>query len=92
LPAIAAILKTRKRKLESVANTETNSLKNSSNVVNDQLGYTVHFIDTLLSFKTKSMENEKTPELQLLSLKSVTSRKFCFSLLNKIKASTFFYA
>jgi hypothetical protein len=90
LPAIAAILKTRKRKLESVANADVSSLKNSSSIVNDLLTHLVSSIDVLLTFKTKSAENEKASDLQLISMKSVASRKFCFGLLNDVKMSAFF--
>jgi len=91
LPAVAAILKTRKRKLEHTASAEINSLKSSSNLVGEQIAHTVSFLDTLLGFKAKTTKSNDIVELQLLPMKSLASRKFCFGLLNQVELSTFLY-
>jgi hypothetical protein len=92
LPAIAAILKTRKRKLEYVTAAETNSLASSASLVNSQIIHVVSFIDTLVTFKIKTVANNNAPELQLLTLKSLSSRKFCLGLFNNIELSTLLYS
>tara|TARA_B110000046_G_scaffold175389_1_gene200014 strand:+ start:486 stop:782 length:297 start_codon:yes stop_codon:yes gene_type:complete len=92
LPAIAAILKTRKRKLENVATIEASSLVSSTNLVNDQTVHVVSFIDTLVAFKLKPVAANNAPELELLTLKAISSRKLCLNLLNNIELSTLLYA
>jgi len=93
LPAIAAILKTRKRKLEFVANADSSvALKPASlGLINEQISNTIVLIDSLFAFNVKANASNPSAELQIVTLKFASSRKLCLDLLNNVQLGALFY-
>jgi len=98
LPALAAILKIRRRKLAQIGGTVTTSnnsiVTTSSNGLADTTNSLVSNFTSKLSNLDNSVlqKNTLNSKLNVFSLKIETSRQFNLSLLSKTQLVSFFYA
>jgi len=94
LPALAAILKIRKRKLAQIGASTTNDVITTSNVLTDSTNSLVTNFNTKLSNIDNSFSQKNTlnSKLSVFSLKVETSRQFNLSILSKTQLVSFFFA
>jgi hypothetical protein len=94
LPALAAILKIRKRKLAQIGVSTTNDVITTSSVLTDSTNSLVTNFNTKLSNIDNSFSQKNTlnSKLSVFSLKVETSRQFNLSILSKTQLVSFFFA